>query len=89
MHTRHEPNLTSAKQQMKGTLWGGEPRGAPHSRSQLDTVHTRPWNGLCKMLLVRGCQQTKGLEMLHWCHAAVTTQASHRQGVKHSLWAHL
>lgn len=68
MHVRHEPNSTSAKQQMKGTPRGGEPqgtpRGAPRSSSQLDAVCGRSWDGLCEMLLARGCQQTKGLEML-------------------------
>lgn len=53
---------------MKGTPRGGEPqgtpRGAPRSSSQLDAVCGRSWDGLCEMLLARGCQQTKGLEML-------------------------
>lgn len=52
MHVRHEPKPTSAKQQMKGTLRGGKPLGAPRgpscSSSQLDAV--------CRgMGLARGC----------------------------------
>lgn len=65
MHVRHEPNSTSAKQQMKGTPRGGEPqgtpRGAPRSSSQLDAVCGRSWDGSLRNAAGEGLPANRGL----------------------------